>query len=112
MQVIYVNGMFVAQFPYTSREMCKQAGFVYDKLMPRNWATKDLNTALGLERWFAKSALDEALRRVNLQDANIHKSALVEASGDIEIPAPEGLEYLPFQRAGIEYALRIFGDLT
>jgi hypothetical protein len=28
---------------------------------------------------------------------------------DIEIPAPAGLEYLPFQRAGIAYALRKFG---
>lgn len=31
---------------------------------------------------------------------------------DVEIPKPDGLDYLPFQRAGIVYALRVFGELT
>jgi len=30
---------------------------------------------------------------------------------DVEIPAPAGLEYLPFQKAGIVYCLRKFGYL-
>jgi hypothetical protein len=30
---------------------------------------------------------------------------------DIDIPAPAGLEYLPYQKAGIAFALRVFGDL-
>lgn len=39
-------------------------------------------------------------------------SALSRATGsDLDVPAPEGLSYLPYQVAGIEYALRVFGDL-
>lgn len=36
-----------------------------------------------------------------------------EANDDpsIVLPCPEGLEYLPYQRAGIIYALKAFGDL-
>lgn len=30
---------------------------------------------------------------------------------DIDIPVPDGLSYLAYQKAGIAYALRIFGDL-
>jgi hypothetical protein len=29
---------------------------------------------------------------------------------DVDLPSPEGLEYLPYQKAGINYALAIFGD--
>jgi SWI/SNF-related matrix-associated actin-dependent regulator 1 of chromatin subfamily A len=102
-RVIFIGGLFVAQFPYEARNVPKSAGFVWDRLMPRNWATKDLNTALGLERWFAKSALDEALRRIHIQDSNVHKSALTTIDEDFSCPV--GLSLLPFQRAGVAYAL-------
>jgi hypothetical protein len=32
-------------------------------------------------------------------------------NADINIPVPEGLEYLDYQKAGIAYCLRVFGDL-
>lgn len=28
----------------------------------------------------------------------------------VDFPAPDGLSYLPYQRAGIQFALRVFGD--
>lgn len=34
------------------------------------------------------------------------------ADAEIDVPSPEGLDYLPFQRAGIAYALRVFGDMA
>lgn len=30
---------------------------------------------------------------------------------DIDIPVPPGLSYLPFQKAGVLYCLKKFGDL-
>ena len=33
------------------------------------------------------------------------------SDSDIDVPCPEGLDYLPYQLAGISYALRVFGDL-
>lgn len=30
---------------------------------------------------------------------------------DVAIPCPSGLTYLPYQKAGIAFALRVFGDL-
>lgn len=38
-------------------------------------------------------------------------AASCAVDADIDVPAPEGLEYRPFQRAGIAYALRVFGDV-
>ena len=47
--------------------------------------------------------------------ADKEREAAVEASrasdADISVPCPEGLAYLPYQRAGIFRALEIFGDL-
>lgn len=31
-------------------------------------------------------------------------------TSDIYVPCPKGLNYLPYQEAAIEYALKIFGD--
>jgi len=41
--------------------------------------------------------------------AAVAASRAVDA--DIDIPAPAGLSYLPFQKAGVLYCLRIFGDV-
>ena len=49
---------------------------------------------------FSVTGLEEAEKRV---DAAIQASRAADA--DIDIPAPEGLSYLPYQRAGVAYAL-------
>ena len=49
-------------------------------------------------------------------DTVAKENAAVEASkatdADVVIPCPDGLAYMPFQRAGIAAMLRMFGDLT
>lgn len=72
----------------------------------------------GIKRWWAPSEDiarrlssyaqgGAALRLVNLSDAerDAMRASLAHDS-DMEIPAPPGLDYLPYQRAGIAYALR------
>lgn len=41
-----------------------------------------------------------------------NEAASRAADSSISIPAPTGLDYFPFQKAGVEFALRVFGDLT
>jgi hypothetical protein len=41
----------------------------------------------------------------------IVNSRSVSLDDDVEIPVPEGLAYMPFQRAGIILALRAMGDI-
>ena len=47
--------------------------------------------------------------------ADKERESAIEASraadADISVPCPEGLAYLPYQRAGIARALEIFGDI-
>lgn len=73
---------------------------------------------IGRKWWSPKTAY--AARLVDYADAKAKEAlgehlATVEASkaadADIEVPAPEGLSYLPYQRAGIAYALGRDGTL-
>lgn len=49
----------------------------------------------------------------NFKSAGAKVLSAIEQShaedSDIFIPVPDGLEYLPFQKAGIAYALSVFG---
>jgi len=54
--------------------------------------------------WQTMSAAEVAVR----EEA---KAASKATDAAVEIPAPPGLEYLPYQKAGIAFALRCFGDL-
>uniref|UniRef100_A0A6M3MF64 Putative helicase n=1 Tax=viral metagenome TaxID=1070528 RepID=A0A6M3MF64_9ZZZZ len=51
----------------------------------------------------------EAAAAVRATERSLEASRAVDA--EIEVPAPEGLDYLPFQRAGIAYALARPGTL-
>lgn len=56
--------------------------------------------------WIDVSSNPEAVAATN---AAVEASRATDA--DISIPCPEGLAYLPFQRAGIKFMLQRFGDL-
>lgn len=46
--------------------------------------------------------------QVEAQNQAIAASRATDA--DVDIPRPDGLEYMPFQRAGILFILKAFGD--
>ena len=88
---------------YEERHISKEARFRWDS-KARLWWTDDETKAMKLLRYAEGSV---ALRLQKIKDA--HTSALEASSAtdsDIEVPAPEGREYLPFQKAGIAYALK------
>lgn len=78
------------------KDFLKFSGFRWDPDR-KVWWTQ--NKTLG-ERFSRPGAVEEAMRQA--QEASALSRS---ASADIEVPAPPGLSYLPFQRAGIAYAL-------
>ncbi len=110
---------FVAEFspaPYwhADKEAAKGAGFRCTG--PNDgwvWYTLDPSVVLSLKGRERLTVSKEAYAL--LSEAEKHLKVSVEASramdSDVEIPCPKGLAYLPYQRAGIAYAMRVFGDL-
>ena len=93
----------------------KNAGFRWDPKAKR-WWTKDEDKAACLAQ-YAEGRLRKRLERIfaganSEREANRAMSRATDA--DIAIPAPAGENYLPYQRAGIAYAMSqpatIIGD--
>lgn len=90
-------------------DLLKPAGFRWDKDQ-RLWLGASVRSAASL--W--KFAKDPALR-ASMQAAHENRQVAVDASravdADIDIPCPEGMAYMPFQRAGVAYAMEREGVL-
>jgi SWI/SNF-related matrix-associated actin-dependent regulator 1 of chromatin subfamily A len=103
------KGIFVAFSKYEERDLPKSAGWRWDP-STRRWFTSDPERARRLVAY-----ADEAARAA-LSLRSAEAEAAIEASraslATIDVPAPEGLSYLPYQRAGIAYALVKFGDIA
>jgi SNF2 family DNA or RNA helicase len=92
---------FVARSTFEERAIPKQAGFRWNPAQ-KIWWTDDPDKVLKLTEYCTdevKSVVDGILkaRREALEASRA-------ISADIEIPSPEGLDYLPFQKAGIAYS--------
>ena len=103
---------WIVTIPYAQREHAKSAGFRWcpDR---KHWWTSREDVAKLLMDPAAQAAKKSEFERIGKE-----RAALVDesraASADVELPAPDGLEYLPFQKAGIASALKrgnvLFGD--
>jgi len=97
-----IDGKFVTTRKYEKdRFALKRAKWKYD-FRRKHWWTADEEKALLVKDWAigaAKEYLDNALA---IRQAAIDASWAEDTVA--EFPAPEGLAYMPFQRAGIEYA--------
>jgi len=105
----YHAGIYVAVCPFMEREIPKSAGLRWNP-GDKRWETADWRIAARLESYCDAGARAAIERDRGGTQAAVDASRAQDA--EIEIPVPEGLSYLPFQRAGIAYALRIFGDLN
>lgn len=81
----------------SSKDALKAAGI--------GWS-KDQKTGEWEVCWWMPISLEQAAQ----EQAAVAASWATDA--DIEIPVPAGLAYLPFQRAGIQFALKRFGLLS
>jgi SWI/SNF-related matrix-associated actin-dependent regulator 1 of chromatin subfamily A len=101
------GGRYVARFPWSveTKDLVKAAGFRFDG-REKVWWTKDAAIAAKLS-----GDTTEIVARMNAEaEAQRARDAVaIEASRavatEITIPAPDGLEYLPYQKAGIAYAM-------
>lgn len=93
---------------YEANPVIRAAGGFRWNPAARCWATKDMEAAAKLAR-FAEPALREELETTVAQ-ARAAAEIAIEASratdAEVEIPAPAGLAYLGYQKAGIAFALR------
>jgi SWI/SNF-related matrix-associated actin-dependent regulator 1 of chromatin subfamily A len=103
-----IGDRWIARVSYEQRQLAKDAGFRWDPAS-RVWYTKDADVAAGLSdpeaRARAAAAREEKARA---EAEQITRSRA--ASSSITIPCPEGLAYLPYQIAGVEFALNQLGD--
>lgn len=103
MEIIIEKNKFYALSSYDERDIPKTAGFRWSP-QERVWWTADWRTAKKLKKYCAP----EAVRALTAQEAA--EAAEIQASqsslSTISVPAPAGLTYLPYQLAGIDYAVR------
>ena len=102
MELIKVGDVYEAHTTYEERAIPKSAGFRWNPSIKR-WTTSKVEVAAKL-RDYASGPTKATLTRAD----NARKSAFAASSATnstADIPKPEGLEYLPYQRAGIEFAL-------
>jgi len=104
-----VNGTFTTRFPdgksgakLEDKFKFKRAGWTWNR-KTKGWVTGNTEKA----RLLAKFAVGAA--KEHLEGAELVRQAMVDASWaedtDKDFPAPDGLAYMPFQKAGIEYAI-------
>ena len=115
MGVTVENGLWVANYPFAQKDIPKKAGFWWHGggkwcesgrceackagLPKKRWWTNKSECAARLEH----ECDTDALELLNGHKENVVASKAVDA--DIDIPKPKGLDYLPYQRAGIAYAM-------
>ena len=96
------DGIYVARCLYEDRLELSRAGFVFNKLLKR-WVTADDAVA---KTFYDVTVGDARTRLDNIERVKIE---LVEASFaedyDGDLLCPDGRKYLPFQKAGIAFAL-------
>ena len=96
MKLYYQNKMFFCECSFQEKDYPKKAGFKWNKEI-KKWYTESEAAAYLLSN-------ELNIKYEGYEDL-IDKSLAKTPSKNIDVPAPEGLSYLPFQLAGIEYAL-------
>ena len=112
MILTYQNNMFVIKTSYAEYqahgEKIKAARFRWDKIGKFWWTDNPDNARLLI------SCADDTARGMLQEVAEQKAQSLAlssAASADVDYPCPEGLAYMPFQKAGIKFALLCFGEL-
>jgi SWI/SNF-related matrix-associated actin-dependent regulator 1 of chromatin subfamily A len=97
MQITKFGARWVARSSFAEKEMVKAAGFRWDPAQ-RYWWTDDIARASQLVDYADDDCRDELI------DVAYRSHLSRQSNLDVDLPRPEGQEYLPFQKAGIAYA--------
>jgi len=98
----YTDNMFCIEANLTENELAKRAGFAFDR-HTRMWYTPFSTVAKKVARYAQPGVLDMIKKHEVEEVKNQLASRSTESS--LMVPRPPGLEFLPFQIAGIEYML-------
>ena len=108
LQVIKDGERYVAKFDfdYYIKDVVKNHGFRWEP-SSKTWWTNSLDQAIQLaetaeDHSSLSQLLELQMERVKVQQETMKQSKAL--SSDKIFPAPKGLSYLPYQRAGIEFA--------
>ena len=104
----YYNGMFRWTGGYATKDTAKLAGMYWNQ-NERQWQTSSVEVAMRLKQYFDPAAEEEVERRRRVKEQEL--AASMATDSDIQIPVPDGLEYLNYQKAGVNYAHRRDGTL-
>jgi len=99
---------------YDHKELIKLHGFRWDAEKKAWYCTGETQRLSGLRGLEINVAITpEAKAKFDdYEAARVEKLSMSRASdSNVEIPVPANLTYLPYQKAGIAYALRAFGDI-
>ncbi len=102
MQLIKEGKKYVALSSYEERAIPKGACFRWNPKEKIWWTDSKQNAATLYE--YASPELREELEAFGKKRAESKELSRASTS-TLSIPVPEGLEYMPFQKAGIEYAV-------
>ena len=99
MRMTFDNGLFVVKCRKEEKFRARSAGFTYDK-RGDVFLTKD--------SFIAGKLIDAANPRARKELETRKKELAASSATDskMKFPKPKGLEYMPFQKAGIAYAAR------
>ena len=96
------NNIWTFEGTFHEKQVPKEAGFRWNP-DEKCWWTDDINKAALLHAIADDAAKSELEAVRGHQEASFEASRATDAT--LDIPAPEGLSYMPFQRAGVAYAL-------
>lgn len=107
MKLIKSGNRYILQCAFTEKDIAKTAGMRWHPA-DRVWATTDSTIAEKLIQ-YANDDIKAAIAAAKeVVEHKIEESRAIDS--DAIIPTPSGLEYMPFQRAGIAFALKILGE--
>lgn len=98
-KLVYRDGIFYFRCSYENRHLAQKAKFSFHQNL-KCYYSKDASLAARLKEYADVSAF---MAIMEYEKIDISSRAV---SSDIEIAAPSGKSYLPFQRAGINYLFR------
>ena len=107
MKVILRDEKFIAVSSFEERAIPKDAGFRWDPAGKR-WWTADRATAARLAQYATDDVRAQLSAIAEKQVVALESSRATDAA--IEIPCPDGLAYLPYQRAGIARGIEILRE--
>ena len=106
MSLTFDNGKFLWIGGFDTKDIPKNAGFKWSPSLS-SWWTESSDRAKKLVK-YADAVATEAMADHAEKAVEVRKAS-VQASADYDAPCPAGLEYLPYQKAFLQFFSTVYG---